>query len=149
MNQNFLDFCLGKINTVSNIAEKICFEITETAAIASLSSAQYFISELKEKGCHFALDDFGSGLSSFGHLKNLPVDYIKIDGVFVRDIVSDPVDYEMVSAINRMGHVLNKKIIAEFVENDEVLNMISEIGVDFIQGYAISEPKPIEKFLLD
>ncbi len=104
------------------------------------------MSELGKEGCSFALDDFGSGLSSFGHLKSLSVDYIKIDGVFVRDIVTDPVDYEMVSAINRMGHVMNKKIIAEYVENDEIIALLKKIGVDFVQGYGISKPEPIEAF---
>ncbi len=146
-NEGFLEYCFNKIKTSGVSANKICFEITETAAIANLSSAKKFMSELGKEGCSFALDDFGSGLSSFGHLKSLPVDYIKIDGVFVRDIVTDPVDYEMVSAINRMGHVMNKKIIAEYVENDEISALLKKIGVDFIQGYGISKPQPIEAFL--
>jgi len=142
--EKFLDYCIDKINKSNVPANKLCFEITETAAIANLGSARVFMSELKSKGCTFALDDFGSGLSSFGYLKNLPVDYIKIDGAFIRDLLIDQVDYEMVTVINRLGHVMDKKTIAEFVENDETLRMLNEIGVDYAQGYGISKPKPIE-----
>lgn len=145
-NENFLGFCIEQLNKSKVPANKLCFEITETAAIANLSSARHFMSELKNKGCSFALDDFGSGLSSFGYLKNLPVEYIKIDGAFIRDLIVDPVDFEMVTAINRLGHVMDKKTIAEFVENDEILNMLNDIGVDYAQGYGISQPKPIEMF---
>lgn len=148
-NEKFLNYCLEKIECSNVAAHKVCFEITETAAIANLASARKFMSELNRKGCTFALDDFGSGLSSFGYLKNLPVDYIKIDGVFVRDLLTDPVDYEMVSAINRLGHTMDKKIIAEFVENKEILNMLNDIGVDYAQGYGIGKPKPIENFTLE
>ena len=146
-NENFLNFCIDKITKSKVPANKLCFEITETAAIANLGSARIFMSELKEKGCSFALDDFGSGLSSFAYLKNLPVDYIKVDGTFIRDLLIDPVDYEMVTAINRLGHVMDKLTIAEFVENDEILHMLNDIGVDYAQGYGVSRPKPIELFL--
>ncbi|MFI3220551.1 MAG: EAL domain-containing protein [Methylococcales bacterium] len=119
---------------------KICFEITETAAIANLSAAIKFINSLKEYGCLFSLDDFGSGLSSFAYLKNLPVDYLKIDGFFVKDILDDKVDLAMVKAINEVGHVMGKKTIAEFVENEEIFNLLNELGVDYAQGYGISKP---------
>ena len=142
----FLEFCINIINESNIPAEKLCFEITETVAIANLNSARKFIAELKQRGCFFALDDFGSGLSSFAYLKNLPVDYVKIDGAFIRDLLIDPVDHEMVTAINRVGHVMQKKTIAEFVENDETLIMLNEIGVDYAQGYGIAKPKPIELF---
>ncbi|MCG8379069.1 MAG: EAL domain-containing protein, partial [Proteobacteria bacterium] len=142
----FLDFCLRNIERSEIPGEKICFEITETAAIANLGSAINFINKLKAKGCAFALDDFGSGLSSFGYLKNLPVDYVKIDGTFVRDILADPVDFEMVKAIHRLGHIMGKKTIAEFVENKEILSMINDIGVDYAQGYGIAKPKPVDMF---
>jgi diguanylate cyclase (GGDEF)-like protein/PAS domain S-box-containing protein len=119
---------------------KICFEITETAAIANLSSAIKFINSLRAKGCLFSLDDFGSGLSSFAYLKNLPVDYLKIDGLFVKDILEDKVDLAMVKAINEVGHVMNKKTIAEFVENEAIFNLLNELGVDYAQGYGIGKP---------
>ncbi len=123
--------------------EKVCFEITETAAISNLSDATVFIKKLKELGCLFSLDDFGSGLSSFAYLKNLPVDFIKIDGLFVKDIVEDNIDLAMVRSINEVAHVLNKKTIAEFVENNEILSILKELGVDYAQGYFISKPAPL------
>ena len=118
----------------------ISFEITETAAISNLSSANTFIKSLKAVGCKFALDDFGSGLSSFAYLKNLPVDFLKIDGAFVKDMVNDPIDCAMVNSINQIGHVMNLKTIAEFVENDEILEKLKEIGVDYVQGFGICKP---------
>ena len=127
---------------------KICFEITETAAIANLSYATKFIHHLKERGCLFSLDDFGSGLSSFAYLKNLPVDYLKIDGLFVKDIVDDKVDFGMVKAINEVGHIMGKKTIAEFVENEQIFNLLKELGVDYAQGYGLSEPVPLDKLVL-
>ena len=125
-------------------ASKICFEITETAAVANLSDATGFIRTLKKLGCLFALDDFGSGLSSFAYLKSLQVDILKIDGTFVREIVSDPVDKAMVRSINEIGKVLGKRTTAEFVENDAILDLLREIGVDRAQGYGISRPVPLQ-----
>jgi diguanylate cyclase (GGDEF)-like protein/PAS domain S-box-containing protein len=118
----------------------ISFELTETAAVANLSSANYFIRTLKQSGCRFSLDDFGSGLSSFAYLKNLPVDYLKIDGAFVKDMADDPIDHAMVEAINQIGHVMGLKTIAEFVENDAILEKLREIGVDYAQGFGIAKP---------
>lgn len=128
-------------------AEKICFEVTETAAIQNLSVASLFIDTIKELGCSFSLDDFGSGMSSFGYLKQLNIDYLKIDGLFVKDIVIDPVDAAMVKSINEVGQMMGLKTIAEYVENDEVLDVIREIGVDFAQGYGLSRPKPLDELL--
>lgn len=123
------------------ISEKIiCFEITETAAISSFEQAINFINEFKQKGCSFALDDFGSGLSSFTYLKQLPVDILKIDGSFVRNIDSDPIDYAMVKSINEIAQLYGKETVAEFVESKAIFAKLSEIGVDYAQGYALSKP---------
>jgi len=124
-------------------AEKICFEITETEAIGNLTKAQYFIERLKSHGCNFALDDFGSGLSSYAYLKNLPVDFLKIDGMFVKDIASDPTNHAMVESINHIGHVMGRKTIAEFVENQAIVQILGELGVDYMQGYGIAKPRPL------
>jgi EAL domain-containing protein (putative c-di-GMP-specific phosphodiesterase class I) len=142
-NEEFADFLAMQLSDCPVDPRHICFEITETAAIASLSSATQFIARAKKFGCRFALDDFGSGLSSFAYLKSLPVDYLKIDGAFVRDIANDPVDKTMVRSINDMAHALGKQTIAEFVESKAVLDLLREIGVDFGQGYFISRPKPL------
>lgn len=132
------------IFTTNNInPQSICFEITETAAISNLTQAIEFMKSLKAIGCHFALDDFGSGLSSFNYLKNMPVDFIKIDGHFILDICSDKTDLAFVEAINRIGHIMGIKTIAEFVENKDVLNKLKDIGVNFAQGYYIDEPRPL------
>lgn len=123
----------------------LCLEITESAAIGNLSKVVPFIREVRHLGCLFALDDFGSGLSSFGYLKNLPVDYLKIDGAFVKDIAHDPVDLAMVRAINTIGHEMGLKTIAEFVENEEIMDALGRIGVDFVQGYHIGRPRPLHE----
>jgi len=146
-NGHFLTSVISLIDEFKINTRKICFEITETAAISNLGAASTFISILREMGCRFALDDFGSGLSSFGYLKNLPVDYLKIDGMFVKDMVEDPIDHAMVKSINDIGHVMGMKTIAEFVENDEIKNMLIEIGVDYAQGYGIEKPGPFEDLL--
>jgi len=130
-------------------AETICFEITETGAITNLSHATRFMQALKGIGCRFALDDFGSGLSSFAYLKNLPVDFLKIDGEFVRQIVDDPIAYAMVGAINHIGHVMGIETIAEFAENDAIIAALTDLGVDYAQGYGIGMPKPVEQMQSD
>jgi EAL domain-containing protein (putative c-di-GMP-specific phosphodiesterase class I) len=138
----FLRFLHAVIEGQRQQPETFCFEITETAAIVNLSRAAHFIRELKALGCRFALDDFGSGLSSFSYLKHLPVDYLKIDGTFVRGLASDPVDGAMVEAINKIGHVMGLRTIAEYVEQDAVLEKLRRIGVDYVQGNAIAPPQP-------
>ncbi|MFT5738704.1 MAG: diguanylate cyclase (GGDEF)-like protein/PAS domain S-box-containing protein [Gammaproteobacteria bacterium] len=137
----FLELVISQINKYSISPDRLCFEVTETAAISNLKSATRFIEQLKARGCCFALDDFGSGLSSFGYLKNLPVDYLKIDGMFVKDMVDDPIDCSMVKSINDIGQVMGMETIAEFVENDEIKQMLIEIGVDCVQGYGIGKPQ--------
>ena len=123
----------------------MCFEITETAAIANLSRAMTFMKRLKAVGCSFALDDFGSGLSSFGYLKTLPVDYLKIDGSFVRDIDQDPIARAMVASINNIGHEMGLSTVAEFVESAAILECLQEIGVDYVQGYHLGRPGPLSE----
>ena len=130
-------------------ASKICFEITETAAIASFSQANRFIQALKELGCKFALDDFGTGLSSFGYLKHFPVDFLKIDGSFVKEILHDPIDREMVRSINEIGHLTGKLTIAEFAENAEIITMLRNLGVDYAQGYGIASPQRITRAVVN
>ncbi len=144
---DFLNFVVEQFHDHEIDGEKICFEITETAAISNLSKADHFISELRQFGCRFALDDFGSGLSSFGYLKSLPVDYLKIDGLFVKDMVNDPIDHAMVKSINEIGQVMGMQTIAEFVENDEIKGMLREIGVNYAQGYGIHKPEPLDKLM--
>jgi diguanylate cyclase (GGDEF)-like protein/PAS domain S-box-containing protein len=121
----------------------ICFEITETTAIANLTKAAELIRQLKQLGCSFALDDFGSGMSSLVYLKNLPVDYLKIDGSFIKNIVNDPVDSATVECFSRIGNVMNIATIAEFVENQATIDKLQELGVDYGQGYAIAKPCPL------
>lgn len=135
-----LDFIFEQFSNWAIPTDKICFEITETAAISSLSNATRAIKTLRERGSLFSLDDFGSGLSSFAYLKNLPVDFLKIDGLFVKDILDDMVDLAMVRSINEVGHVMGKKTIAEFVENERILDLLRELGVDYAQGYGVGKP---------
>ncbi len=141
--KNFLGFVIDQLAAKEVPAEKICFEITETAAITNLSSASRLISTLRGLGCSFALDDFGSGVSSFAYLKNLAVDLIKIDGVFVKDICEDPVSGALVKAINDMGHAMGKRTIAEAVESQEIFDALRLMGVDYAQGYGITAPRPL------
>ncbi len=126
----------------------ICFEITETAAVANLGQAIRLINDLKKRGCFFSLDDFGSGMSSFAYLKNLPVDYLKIDGSFVQDIVTDPIDFAMVRAINEIGHVMGLETIAEYVSGDDICEKLRELGVDYGQGYGLAFPVPMAEYVL-
>jgi diguanylate cyclase (GGDEF)-like protein/PAS domain S-box-containing protein len=142
--ERFLDFVGEQFAQFGIPHEAICFEITETAAIANLAKAARFIDEFRALGCKFSLDDFGAGMCSFVYLKHLPVDFLKIDGSFVKDMLDDPIDRAMVEAINHIGHVMGKHTIAEFVENDKILAKLRDIGVDFAQGYGIAKPKPFD-----
>ena len=143
--EEFLVFVQQQLEKFRIPPWKICFEVTETAAITNLSRAMAFMGSLKKRGCRFVLDDFGSGLSSFAYLKTLPVDYLKIDGAFVKDIVDDEVDLALVRSINDVGKVMGKRTVAEFVENAAILQKLREIGVDYAQGYGISRPAPIDE----
>ena len=137
----FMDFLNDTLNKTRVPHSAICFEITETVAISNLARATEVMCALKEKGCRFALDDFGKGMSSFGYLRSLPVDYLKIDGALVRTIIEDDVACTMVEAITRIAYAMEIKTIAEFVENDQVLNRLRAIGVDFAQGTGIHVPE--------
>ncbi len=145
--EDFLEFALARL-THGHIARSLCLEITETAAVSNLSSAVYFMRELRARGCRFALDDFGSGLSSFLYLKTLPVDFLKIDGQFVGDVAVDPVDRSMVDAITKVGAALGIATVAERVENAAVLNVLGTLNVDYVQGFHLERPRPIEDWLL-
>ena len=140
----FIDFLHEQFTLHQVPHQSICFEVTETTAITNLNNASKLIREIKNLGCSFALDDFGSGMSSFAYLKNLPVDYLKIDGNFVRGIVEVPADLALTAAINQIGHVMGLKTIAEFVENDAILQKLTELGIDYAQGYGIAKPRPFE-----
>ncbi|MFL1479098.1 EAL domain-containing protein [Pseudomonas grimontii] len=138
---DFLGFLREKFEAYSIPPEMICFEITETSAIANLGSAIRFINELKALGCYFSLDDFCAGMSSFAYLKHLPVDFLKIDGSFVKDMLDDPINRAMVEVINHIGHVMGKRTIAEFVETPQIEQALLDIGVDYAQGYLIERPQ--------
>lgn len=136
-----LDYIVKRFELYEVAPEKICFEITETAAIANLGSARNMMTILKAMGCRFALDDFGSGLSSFGYLRSLPIDLVKIDGAFVRNMVSDETDLAMVISINQVAHAIGIKTVAEYVENREILLRAKEVGIDYGQGIHIAKPR--------
>lgn len=142
--EGFLVYVLDLFEQYKVLGKQICFEVTETAVISNITYARNFISVMKNFGCRFALDDFGSGLSSFQYLKDLDVDYIKIDGSFIRSMPYNDNSYNMVTSINHIGHVMGLKTIAEFVENDEISTMLEDIGVDYIQGYFVDKPHPID-----
>ena len=143
LDESLVDVILYEVRRNALQPSSFCFEITETAAIQNYAAASRFIKRLKDEGFTFALDDFGSGFSSFGYLKNLPVDYLKIDGSFVQTIDESLVSYTMVDSINAIGHVMGIKTIAEFVKNPEIKRKLTEIGVDYGQGYHIAEPVPL------
>ncbi|MGE0372564.1 MAG: DUF1631 family protein [Gammaproteobacteria bacterium] len=144
--ESFKDFILEEVNRSGAPMDRVCFEVTETAGIGSLTDAAEFILDMKKSGCTFALDDFGSGLSSYAYLKNLPVDFLKIDGAFVKEMDRNPSDYAVVKSISEIGHFMGKKIIAEYVENEAILALLREIGVDYAQGYVIDKPRRLSDF---
>jgi diguanylate cyclase (GGDEF)-like protein/PAS domain S-box-containing protein len=140
----FLDYVIQKIKEHKVNTKQLCFEITETAVITNLDKARQFMQKLRALGCRFSLDDFGSGLSSFAYLKNLDVDFLKIDGMFVKSIANNKIDRAMVESINNIGHVMGLQTIAEFAENQEIVDVLKAIGVDYAQGYGVEMPKPFE-----
>jgi diguanylate cyclase (GGDEF)-like protein/PAS domain S-box-containing protein len=142
--EDFLNFLQRRLREGNVPPQKICFEITETAAVANLSRATEFMATLKDMGCSFSLDDFGSGLSSYAYLRNLSVDFLKIDGSFVRNIAEDAVDLALLRSMNEIGQLLGKKTIAEFAENERVIQKLREVGVDYMQGHGVSRPVPLD-----
>ena len=140
---SLLDYILEEKSRFNISLTNVCFEITETVAISNLSKATVFINELKNYGCQFALDDFGSGLSSFAYLKNLPVNYLKIDGSFVKDVSRDKIDRTMVESIQQIGEVMKLHTIAEHVEDQSTLAVLEEIGVNYVQGFHLGRPEAI------
>ncbi len=144
--ERFLEYLIAELSSNELAAGAMCFEITETAAIANLGNVVYFMRELKARGCHFALDDFGSGLSSFMYLKTLPVDYLKIDGQFVENVTRDRVDRSMVEAISQVGKTMGIQTIAERVESAEVLAELRRLGVGYAQGFHIARPRSTKEF---
>lgn len=143
----FMAFVLQSLTATQVPCAKLCFEITETAAISNLQNAHRFIASLRARGCKLALDDFGSGLSSFAYLRNLPVDVLKIDGQFVKDIAHDAVSLAMVKSIHEIGCLMGKRTVAEFVESPAILAMLRDIGVHYAQGYAVGYPVPLDQLL--
>lgn len=143
-NEELLAFLHRELSRADIPVEKIMFEITETGTINSYAAAQDFIQQIRRYGCRFCIDDFGSGYASYGHLKNLHTDTLKIDGIFIKDMLSSPADLAMVRSMNEIGHSLGMKVVAEFVATPEILEAVREIGVDYAQGYALHEPMPIE-----
>jgi len=146
--ESLVDYITDAINESGVPAQALCFEITETIGVESLSDSADFINRIKETGCHFSLDDFGSGMSSYAYLKNLPVDYLKIDGSFVKEIKTSVSDYAVVKSICEIGHFMGKRVIAEYVEDKETYAMLVEIGVDFAQGYGVEKPLMINELLV-
>lgn len=140
---NLFEFVQTQLLKYGLTPEAICFEITETAAIANFQTAISFINRIKKLGCLIALDDFGCGLSSFSYLQNMDIDFLKIDGSFIRNIEKNPVDHAIVEAINKIGHIVGFKTIAEYVETKKIANILKDIGIDYAQGYAINKPQPL------
>jgi diguanylate cyclase (GGDEF)-like protein/PAS domain S-box-containing protein len=141
--QQLVDFIKTQFSNYSISPQVICFEVEESTAIANLTKVAHLVHELKALGCHFALDDFGSGMSSFAYLKYLPVDYLKINGDLVKDMVKDPLDCAMVEAIHSIGRLTGVQTVAEFVADETILEKVKALGVDYAQGFAIAEPRPL------
>jgi diguanylate cyclase (GGDEF)-like protein/PAS domain S-box-containing protein len=148
-NSDFLDFTVSTIKAGKLNPACLCFEICEHIALADLTDALRFIAPLKELGCRFSIDNFTGGLSSFGYLKNIPLDYLKIDGRLIRNMLSDPIDRAMVESINHIAHVMRLSTIAEWVENGQTLQLLENMGIDYAQGYWIAQPYPIDAAIVE
>jgi EAL domain-containing protein (putative c-di-GMP-specific phosphodiesterase class I) len=146
LDDGFVGFIAERLQRSTVPADRLCFEITETSAMRDTARAQRVIDALRGLGCRFALDDFGTGFCSFGHLRSLDVDFIKIDGSFVRELQTSPLASEVVSSITRIAHLLHKRTIAEHTENDVVRGVLATMGVDYAQGYAIDRPQPLDAY---
>jgi Amt family ammonium transporter len=142
--EQFLDYVTSQIAAADLSPGALCFELTEAGAMTSLAAATHFITELRRRGCRFALDDFGSGLSSFMFLKNLPVDYLKIDGQFMHNVTHDRIDRSMVEAIAQIGETMGIGTIAERVDSAQVLARLADIGIQYAQGNYVGPPLPVE-----
>lgn len=138
---SFADFVLDRLQRYQVAPEQVCFEITETAAVASMVRVIALMDTLRKAGCRFSLDDFGAGMASFGYLKNLPVDFVKIDGSFIRNIESDVVSLSIVRAVTEIGHLLGLKVVAEWVGDERAVTLLREIGVDYAQGFYLHQPE--------
>jgi diguanylate cyclase (GGDEF)-like protein len=146
-NEELIELIYQEVNRTSVSIENICFEVTETAGISNLSDTADFIETIKGTGCKFALDDFGTGMSSYSYLKSLPVDYLKIDGAFIKDIANNRNDYAVVKSICEIGHFMEKKVIAEYVQDEKSIAILKNIGIDFLQGYGIEKPHDLDELL--
>jgi EAL domain-containing protein (putative c-di-GMP-specific phosphodiesterase class I) len=147
--EEFLDFLKHTLASSKVPLEKITFEITETVAASSFRFTQQFIKQIRRFNCKFSLDDFGSGYSSYSYLKSLSIDYLKIDGVFVKDILNNPADVAIVRSIHEVANSLGLKTIAEYVENDEILALLKEIGINYAQGWGIQQPILLDDLAYD
>ncbi len=145
--ESFLDFVLKEIDATKIDPRMLCFEITEQVAVSNIQLAEKFIETLRARGSSFSLDDFGTGVSSYGYLRSLNVDYLKIDGIFIKDILSDDVSRAMVQSIVQVGHTMGLKIIAEYVENDQIIGLLRMMSVDYGQGYGINRPEPLSDMI--
>jgi EAL domain-containing protein (putative c-di-GMP-specific phosphodiesterase class I) len=141
--ESLVDLILDRLRHYGIAPERVCFEVTETVAVRNLAQVGRFIQRLREVGCRIALDDFGAGMSSFGYLKNLPVDIIKIDGSFIRDLLVDPMSHSIVRAVTDIGHQRGLAVVAEWVTSTEIADALRGIGVDFAQGYALHVPEAV------
>ena len=138
---SFAQFVLERLERYRVPPERVCFEITETAAVASMVRAIDLMTKLRKVGCKFSLDDFGAGMASFGYLKNLPVDFVKIDGSFIRNIETDPISHSIVRAVTDIGHQLGLKVVAEWVADEKALEILAGMSVDYAQGFIVHKPE--------